>query len=309
MSASPTFDYQVFGLIIRSDLPLPELFEAASAIEPDVVIRLASIPDRSEPGLRVHGEGLLLSVPEVARYSIRRGREIVVDPEPSAHPRNVRLFLLGSAFGALLHQRGLLPLHANAVEIDGAAVAFMGESGAGKSTLAAWFHDRGHRIVADDVCVVSFADDGEAVAHPGLPRLRLWDEALEATGRKVEDFPQSYVGDDGWNKFDVAIGRATAVDRDLPVRAAYLLERGQAFETQPLHGIEAAETVFAHTYRGAFVAAAKSELSHWNACLRFVRAVPLFRLVRPWGLSCLDDHCQVVLRHVRMDVRSDGFAE
>ena len=63
--------------------------------------------------------------------------------------------------GAALHQRGILPLHANAVEIDHRAVAFMGASGAGKSTLAAWFHDQGYPILADDVCVIR-ADDGAA---------------------------------------------------------------------------------------------------------------------------------------------------
>ena len=153
------------------------------------MIRVAPISEeRSEPGLHVEGEALLLTIPDVARYRIEGGTEIVVDAHPSAPDRNIRLYLLGLAFGALLHQRGLLPLHANAVEVDGKAVAFMGESGAGKSTLAAWFHDRGHRIVADDVCVVGFSKGGQAFAHPGLPRLRLWDEALEASGRSAADF-------------------------------------------------------------------------------------------------------------------------
>jgi len=304
------FDYRVFGLAIRSDLPLPELFEAAPPSEPDVVIRVAPISEeRSEPGLHVEGEALLLTIPDVARYRIEGGTEIVVDAHPSAPDRNIRLYLLGSAFGALLHQRGLLPLHANAVEVDGKAVAFMGESGAGKSTLAAWFHDRGYRIVADDVCVVGFSKAGRAFAHPGLPRLRLWDEALEASGRSAADFPESYIDSDSRKKFDVAIGRTTAVDRDLPVRAAYLLERGESFEIRPLNGIAAAEAVFAHTYRGGFVSAVKSEISHWNACLRFVRAVQLYRLTRPWGLAQLDDHSEAVLDHIRKEFPSDEPVE
>lgn len=302
VSRAAGFNYRVFGLAIRSDIPLPELFEAESAGEADVSIRIGPVADKDcEPGLRVDGGALLLTIPEIARYRIQDGCEIIVEPEPLAPERNVRLFLLGSAFGALLHQRGLLPLHANAIEIDGKAVAFMGESGAGKSTLAAWFHDEGYRIIADDVCVVGFSDEGAAVAHPGLPRLRLWDEALEASGRSAADFPQSYIADDSSKKFDVAVGRAGAVERELPIGAAYLLERADKFEIQPLNGIEAAEAVFAHTYRGGFVSAAKSELSHWNACLRLVRAVPLFRLVRPWSLPDLGDHISAVLEHIRQE--------
>jgi len=305
-----TYIYRVFGLTISSDLALPELFEGASSDAPDVFIRTEPIADQgSEPGLHPDGGALLLTVPEIGRYRIEGGTEIVVDAHPSAPDRNIRLYLLGSAFGALLHQRGLLPLHANAVEVDRKAVAFIGESGAGKSTLAAWFHDRGYRIVADDVCVVGFSKAGRAFAHPGLPRLRLWDEALEASGRSAADFPESYIDSDSRKKFDVAIGRTTAVDRDLPIRAAYLLERGESFEIRPLDGIGAAEAVFAHTYRGGFVSAAKSEISHWNACLRFVRAVQLYRLTRPWGLAQLDDHSEAVLDHIRREFPSDEPVE
>ena len=85
-------------------------------------------------------------------------RKLSADNVPDA---NIRLYLLGSAMGVLLHQRGLLPLHANAVEIDGKAFAFMGASGSGKSTLAAWFHDHGYRIIADDVCAVRFETEGD----------------------------------------------------------------------------------------------------------------------------------------------------
>ena len=100
---------------------------------------------------------------------MRDGNQIVIDAAPDATDRNVRLFLLGSALGALLHQRGLLPLHANAIDLGGGAVAFSGHSGAGKSTIAAWFHDRGHRILADDVCVVGFDQSGRALVH-AVPR-------------------------------------------------------------------------------------------------------------------------------------------
>ena len=48
--------------------------------------------------------------PKVGRYRIEAGNRITVESEPGVPERNVRLFLLGSAFGVLLHQRGLLPV-------------------------------------------------------------------------------------------------------------------------------------------------------------------------------------------------------
>ena len=182
-AAVETFDYSLFGLSVRSEIPLPELFPAEIECEPDVAIRVGTInSDERAPGLHELGDGLLFVATDAGRYRIAGGREIIIEPNAGAPDRNVRLFLLGSAFGALLHQRGLLPLHANAVEIDGKAVAFMGPSGAGKSTLAAWFHDRGHRVIADDVCVVGLDTDGRPYAAPGLPRTPALARSTRAHG-------------------------------------------------------------------------------------------------------------------------------
>ena len=302
------FDYRVFGLKIRSDLPLPELFPAHDPDEPDIRIREGLVRAADQAGLTADGDALILTVGEVGRYRIERGREIVVDSEPGVPGRNLRLFLLGSAFGALLHQRELLPLHANAVEVDGRAVAFMGESGAGKSTWAAWFHDRGHRVVADDVCVVRFDEEGRALAQPGLPRLRLWDEAMEATGRNAADFARSYFGDESFNQFDVPIAPQTAADRELPLGAAYLLERGERTVIELLEGIEAVEAVFAHTYRGGFVAPADAAQSHWSAAMQLVRSTPVFRFTRPWSLVDLERSSSTALQHALESGRSSDEA-
>jgi hypothetical protein len=291
-------DYSVFGLRVRSEIPLPELFEAGPG-DIDVTIRLGEVPivEGSDTGLAADGDALILHIFDIARYRISGGDTIVVNPEPGVPDRNVRLFLLGSAFGALIHQRGLLPLHANAIEVDGKAVAFMGASGAGKSTLAAWFHDSGHRIAADDVCVVRF-DHGIPYVSPGLPRLRLWLEALEAMGREPSIYARSYAGAN-LEKFDVPVARETSSGADLKLGAVYLLERSKRFAIHPLEGVEAAEVVFANTYRGQYIGAAKGYLSHWAACVQLVQSTPIYRLDRPWRLDRLGNDCELVLQHVR----------
>ena len=305
-------DYSLFGLNVRSSLPLPELFPASDERNPDVIISTGPIHDTEaeEAGLNSVDGALILAVPDIGRFRISGGSDIVVDPVAGVPDRNLRLYLLGSVFGALLHQRGLLPLHANAIEIDGAAVAFMGESGAGKSTLAAWFHDRGHRIVADDVCAILFDPDGQPVTLPGLPRFRLWQKALEASGRRAAEFVRSYADDDMWNKFDIPVGAETAVSSKLPLRSIYVLERGDQLNFRLLEGVKAAEAAFAHTYRGAYVAAVKREQSHWDACIRLVRQIPIHCVTRPWSLDQLDECSQQILEHARIymsDVGQDAY--
>src|SRR5689334_10832799 len=106
------FEYNVFGLQVRSEIPLPGLLPGASGEPGDVTVRVGRISeDQRRPGLYRTGGALLLVVPDVARFLIAEGREITVEPAADAPESNVRLYLMGSAFGALIHQRGLLPLH------------------------------------------------------------------------------------------------------------------------------------------------------------------------------------------------------
>ena len=285
------FDYRLFGLSLRSALALPELPAGEPDGRPDVTIRRG----RSD-------EGSLIAVEGIAEFRVANGSEITVCAAPDASPRNVRLYLLGSAMGLLLHQRGLLPLHANAVEVGTKAVAFMGPSGSGKSTLAAWFHDRGHRVLADDVCVVRFAEDDSPFVCPGLPRLRLWKEALEASGRDSGQYPRSYAGDDDWEKFDVPLDRVGEASGATPLAAIYLLCEGDESRVEPLGGIEAAEALFANTYRGRFVTEAGDPKLHWEACMRLVRSTPIFRADRRWGLDRLGEEAARLLDHADHNV-------
>jgi hypothetical protein len=282
-----SFDYRLFGLAVRSELELPEIPPQPFEGEPDVAIR------------RGKGDGgSLITIDGIAEFNVSDGANIWVWTSPGASPRNVRLYLLGSAMGLLIHQRGLLPLHANAVELDGKAIAFIGPSGSGKSTLAAWFHDNGYRVLADDVCVVRFGVEDAPSVCPGLPRLRLWKEALEASGRDARHFARSYAGDDEWDKFDVPLEHAGAAHASTPLAAIYLLAEGDGGRVERLSGVEAAEALFANTYRGRFVAEAGNPKIHWESCVRLVRSTPIFRATRRWGLQWLEEGTRRLLEHV-----------
>lgn len=275
--------YRLFGLRVASELRLPLL--SAEPGRADVTIRRGHVAE----------EGALV-IPEVARFAVRGGSGIVVDASEDVPESNVRLYLLGSAMGMLLHQRGMLPLHANAVEVDGAAIAVMGGSGAGKSTLAAWLHDRGHRLISDDVCVIG--GEGELRAFAGVPRLRLWGAALDAFGRSRAGLERAYAGDDEWDKWDLPVADDAVAGEGLKVRALYVLADGSAVRISSLTGAAAAEAVIANTYRGEFVEQGKAA-AHWAACLRLIGKVPVFRIERPWDLTRLDALGSALLDHAR----------
>ncbi len=290
--------YRLFGLSVLSEIALPELVADPGNGAPDVLISLRAIatsPD-AEAGLHLDGDDALLVIPLAGRFLARSGREMLVEPAEGVSPRNLRLYLLGSAFGAILHQRGLLPLHANAVIVEGRAIGFMGHPGAGKSTLAAWFHDRGFDVLADDVCVVTTGPDTIPLAHPGIPRLRLWREALEAGGRAASSYERSF---DDMDKYTVP----TDLDRMLPavpLSHLYLLEKADG-ETSiaRLQGSAAVEAMIANTYRGAYVRLMGRTRHHLLACAKLARTVPVFRARRRWGYDSFDVEGAALEAHAR----------
>lgn len=93
MSSEPTRDYSVFGLVVRSDLPLPELFPHEAQGAADVTIHAGEVPEavHAPEGLSAGDDALLLVIPGVARYRIADGRSITVQAEvdvPATVARN-----------------------------------------------------------------------------------------------------------------------------------------------------------------------------------------------------------------------------
>lgn len=300
--ADPAHRYRLFGVSVLSEVPLPELVADDAPDSPDIRIRLATIVEQPEApaGLHVDGDKTLLVIPKVGRFLARAGLELLVEPAAGVSSRNLRLYLLGSAFAAILHQRSLLPLHANAVVIEGRAIGFMGHPGAGKSTLAAWFHDRGFDVLADDVCVVTPRLDGRPLAHPGIPRLRLWREALEAGGRDASAYERSF---DDMDKYTVP----TDLERVLPavpLSHLYLLEKtADAPSVTRLEGAAAVEAMIANTYRGAYVRLMGLTRQHLLACAELARTVPVFRARRRWGYDAFDAEGAALEAHARQLIR------
>lgn len=293
------FHYRVFGLTIASEWEVPHLVAAPAAGQPDVVIYSGAVDDRcceGRPGLWPANKGAVLLIPDVASYLIDSGNRIVVDEAAGASKRNINLYLLGSALGAVLHQRGAFPLHANTIDIAGSAVGFFGESGAGKSTLAAWFHDRGHPVLGDDICVIDI-DGGKPVVHLGMPRLRLWRGALERSGRSAQDYAMSF---DNYDKYDVP---TTIMASSAPTRlvALYELARSTTSELRisRLRGVDAINALVANTYRGGFLTAADEVKNHLSQCLQIAQQIPIFRAERPWGVEQFDDVAIALRTHAQ----------
>ena len=299
-----------FGLHFRSELELPELAPDSGG-EPDVVIRLGSVPDQLDGAAPVRRRGwatpdaYLFEAPGVARYLVSAGAEVVVEPCAGAEPSHVRTFLLGSVLGALCYQRGLIPLHANALETDGRAVAIAGGSGAGKSTLAAHLSRRGYRVMGDDVCPLSFEADGRVMVWPGVRRFKLWADALAAFGEDT-------TGLEGWRTGAPSTCCRTARD-DAPLPAPldrfYLLARaapGEAGAVRPLTGKAAFSALLANTYRLEIATAMGRRAEVFARSIETLRQASVFVFERRWGLDVLGEEAAALEAHFKAPSPSTG---
>jgi hypothetical protein len=244
--------YRAYGLSIHADLICPELPPHPHPIhDPDVTITLlpqdagilCPLSDRSyevQPGF------FQLDVPGVARYRVEEGKRVFIEPLANASPEKVRLFLLGSTMGALLYQRGLLPLHGSAVETQWGGMIFVGAQGSGKSTLAAEFHRCGYRVLSDDVCAVESTPQDMRIL-PALTQFRLCANAYEQFGTSAE----AYFDVD---KFAVPMGERYCPD-PVTLRAIHILydENVELPRFEVVRGLDRVRRLFENLYRPHFL--------------------------------------------------------
>jgi hypothetical protein len=296
---TPVYRYRLAGLGFQSSLPLPELgTEWPEAPEADVLIAEGAVPlppqgpaPRGGMAWSSTPERCLLDIHGVARFRVSGGQRITFERAGGVGDDFLRLYLLGSVLGVLWHQRGLLPLHAGAVAIDGRAWAFVGQSGAGKSSLVVTMAACGAGYLCDDVCVVQLAADTDvdrgALVWPGLARLRVSPEICALL--TLADTPPL----DPMGKHTLA-PRWPRPSGTRPLAGVVVLETDRQAAQPALERLDAAAALGAlltHTYRPEYLST-EQRARHFRACAALAAQVPVYRLRRPWGTQRLRDDAE-----------------
>lgn len=290
--------YQYSGLDIASELPLPEwaAFEVAPSDTAEVRFSLSSpavAAQTPDNWFEVTAQHCCLHIPEIAVYQVISGAKITITPLPNAGMREVRLFLIGSAWGALCYQRGRLPLHASVIRVGESAVAFCGDSGAGKSSLAAAFLKRDYALISDDLCLCDFSDETTPKVWPSTTRLKLWHEALEVLGWEQRELERDHFRAE---KFHLSCPESGNIQRPVPLRAIYLLQWGELALTR-LKGSRALHSVVENaTYRGELIDPATQVAAHWKRCAQMVSKVPVWEFSRPRDWEQMEVALEILTR-------------
>jgi hypothetical protein len=297
--------FRAYQLLFAASIPIPEMLTADVSdphrgSAPDVVITVADFPDELSEPLgssavhEVNADALLLRVAGVGRYLVRNGREILIDPDPAATAHDVRVYLLGTCLGALLHQRGLLVLHASGVATERGCVLFAGDSGTGKSTLLAELLRRGYQMVVDDVCAVRFDSAGRPIVVPSYPRTRLWADAAARFAIDTTNLPRTKRE---WDKFERQVADQFS-DREATLTHVFHLagsHDGHEVSLERLGPIEAFTTLVDNTYRGILLDGLDRRTTHFGLVSKAASSVTVIRVKRPAGSNTVEELADRIL--------------
>ncbi len=279
--------YEAYNLYIASELDIPELIETKQ--EPDIIIQLGKIEDTA---LAQHNNGDCFTgeVPEVGTFFIQKGRSVVIEPLPGVDEALLRTIILGPILCILLRQRGLLVLHASAVNIEGKGVAFIGGPGWGKSTLATAFHSYGYNVLTDDVMPIKVGS-GQPLVFPAYPQFKVWRETAVSLGHDAEnlspifkDAPKlSYRFCDGFQKIP------------LPLHRIYILDKGKEHSISKIAPQEAFVEMVRHSRAVNLVTHQDFITQHLKLSTKLIKQISFRRFTRKPALEDLPELVQMIV--------------
>jgi hypothetical protein len=320
------FSYLIFDLRVRSNFPLPGLSTASTEFhEPDILLRFDASPavpeagsfpgnkaffessflsESGEPTLRVWkiaGGGLLrFDYADGTQFWIdANGRELWARWTENSSFEDAASYLMGPILGYMLRLRGVICLHASAVQCLGRAVVLVGPGGAGKSTSAAALALRGHAVISDDVVALK-EENGAFYAVPAYPYLALWPESVRALygpGRDFTPFSANFP------KRILALGAVNLrfAAEPVPLDSIFLLDGRSNDSAAPLlqhaNQREALLALVANTYANLLLDEA-TRAQEFRFVGRMVNRVPVRRLRAQEDLSRIDALCEIVEQEV-----------
>ena len=284
--------YSVFGInILSENLKLPELNKSKGTKYDVEIIKLNTPIDNNikkfpykYKNLFIRNNQLNLHIKGIADFQVCDGEKIYWhDLQKEFIPSQVRAYILGSAIGAILIQRGNTVIHANALTKDSKTIICAGNGGDGKSTLAYSLMRQGWKLLSDDL--VALSDD--FCVLPGIPRIKLWDDAISYYG--IEKNTLKRVRED-MNKYQLTGDCVNSVYTKCKINAIYVLDKNK--DTNVKSEISSQKEKFLrvhnHIYRPLYVNGLHKGANYFKKLTKLIKQIPVYKLSLPRTLSKMD---------------------
>ena len=289
--------YYAYGLKLKSELELPELIPR-DGTDFDVEIKLDDLARSPLTNLDqyffccdLNEEGLWLYWQGIGTMLVSQGKEISIEPIAEVDIARMRLFILGAALGAILHQRGYIVFHASAVAINDRAVIFTAPKGEGKSTMTGTLHARGHQFIADDVVAIDFSNPQQPMVYPAFPQLKLWPDSATQIGQDPEHLPKLI---DRLEKREYLFEDFSL--KPIPLKQIFVLDTDTEIAIEPFNSQEMILTLLKNLYVARFGSTLLSPKNpkYFLQLASLARQVEVAKLLRPRSLTMVTEVARVV---------------
>jgi len=294
------YTYRAYGLTIQVPFACRALIPVAAGSGPaaaDVVVRERPVP-RQLPAPRAAdaswdaspGSFLLRGGHRAGQFLVEAGT-VAFERNPGCDDTILAQYFTGQVLAAVLRHRGLLVLHANAVQVADGVVVIGGDTGSGKSTTGAILIRRGCRMLSDDVTALRpGAAPGMVEVVPGAAQTHLVRDAAEVLGHVISQGQLQ-----PWRRMKAAISThdvmASLADRLLAVYLLRPSDRDEVLLTRATGGdkfLALQECLYGPMF-------AEEHPALFPLMATVAADVPLFHLDRPSSRWSVDEVADAIL--------------
>ena len=262
----------------------------------DVAVRKVSEPRRvsgplcSESYWQMNQREFAMQVDGVGNFYACDGSEVEYAPADGAGKNEIELYLNGSVYGAILHQRKILPLHGSSFRYKGVTVLVCGDTGAGKSSLTAAFCLEGAEFLTDDVTPV-ILKEGTPYILALSDRMKLWGDTLRQLEKEVDGLKNIYRRTD---KYYLPMERARGdFFRPDLVLMVEVKEKGPV-EFGEISGTDRFAVLRGEIYRPEYLRGMpENEPLYFRVLLKLADRTRMIRITRPAGIRISDMHSSI----------------
>jgi hypothetical protein len=245
-------------------------------------VREVKHPIYSNDWMSIGASEFSMTVKNVGDFYAGNGNKIEYSSNKKADNASIELYMNGSVYGAILHQRRILPLHGSSFIFNDSGVMFCGDSGAGKSSLTTSFCLNGAKFLTDDVTPILFEDEKPYI-WPKTGKIKLWDDSLEQLKKKKTNLTQIRPEDE---KYYLEI--ESTQKEAFPLHTILILqvteEDGVSFEK--VQKVEAFSYLHKEIYRREYLfAMPEAETAYLNQISDICNEVSIYRVKRPRSIT------------------------
>ncbi len=242
------------------------------------------------PSVCLNQHEFLLDLEGIGYFYACNGNHIELMPYPNATQNALELYLNGSVYGAILHQRKNLPLHGSCFSFQGVGVMICGESGVGKSSLTAAFCLNGADFLTDDITPI-FIKEGKPFIWAISDRIKLWSDSLQQLNQNERELNQIMPE---WGKFYFPMESDKGDEVALNHVFVLQIHDKPTVKIQELKGVEKFTALRNEIYRKEFLQGMpESEASYLKKLIAMSQTVKITKIFRPLVIT---------IEHLRLEL-------